>query len=380
MKPSPLLRLLALTVLLPLCACSAGTPSSSASASSASASSASASSETPVSSASDVLDAETGYLNIDKVVAFLGMSITDDVSACFREDAAGYIVNDGPYLVDADTLVRLTDAKVTGTGSVKWTGFRELDRSAGHPDPFSGVIPVSKLGDPVFCAMNLPSEITTYMSYRVNGANMYPADSQYKKLVTIGAIYKEKNTVLPDDAEITVCLGKIQLLLCDESSGWHIANEMPHPASPNKLFYLPWPLEHTLGTLTLPKDRLVDQGSYIEIHLTGADLNGSRGKDKGADGMVLHFWGTNSFQDGDTVQGMVAAYTAWIKEPEMVGKVAATVGADWRTADGTVRQAVSGRNYKLTTEPRLVFAHNVGPKAYDTVMDTDKVQALLGLK
>ena len=200
MKPSPLLRLLALTVLLPLCACSAGTPSSSASASSASASSASASSasassETPVSSASDVLDAETGYLNIDKVVAFLGMSITDDVSACFREDAAGYIVNDGPYLVDADTLVRLTDAKVTGTGSVKWTGFRELDRSAGHPDPFSGVIPVSKLSDPVFCAMNLPSEITTYMSYRVNGANMYPADSQYKKLVTIGAIYKEKNTV-----------------------------------------------------------------------------------------------------------------------------------------------------------------------------------------
>ncbi len=372
MKPSPLLRLLALTVLLPLCACSAGASSAS--------SGQPVSSEPSVSSASDIVDAETGYLNIDKLVAFLGKKSSENVSDCFREDAAGYIVNDGPYLVDAATLVRLTEAKVIGTGSVKWIDFRVLDQSAGHPDPFDGVIPVSKLSDPVFCAMNLPSELTTYMSFRINAANMYPADSQYKKLLTIGAIYKEKNTVLPDDAEITVCLGKIQLLLCDEASGWHIANEMAHPASPNKLYYLPWPLENTLGTLTLPKDRLVDQGSYIEIHLTGADLNGSRGKDKGADGMVLHFWGTNSFQDGDTVQGMVAAYTAWIKEPEMVGKVAATVGADWRTADGTVRQAMSGRNYKLTTEPRLIFAHNVGPNAYDTVMDTDKVQTLLGLK
>ena len=71
---------------------------------------------------------------------------------------------------------------------------------------------------------------------------------------------------------------------------------------------------------------------------------------------------------------------AWIKEPEYVGKVVAAIGADWRTAESKVSQAFSGRNYKLTTEPRLIFGHNVGPKAYDTVMDTETVQRLFGLK
>ena len=58
----------------------------------------------------------------------------------------------------------------------------------------------------------------------------------------------------------------------------------------------------------------------------------------------------------------------------------AAIGADWRTAKGEISQAFSGYNYKLTTEPRLIFGHNVGPNAYDEIMDTDKVQQLLGLK
>ncbi len=40
----------------------------------------------------------------------------------------------------------------------------------------------------------------------------------------------------------------------------------------------------------------------------------------------------------------------------------------------------SGHNYKRSTEPRVIFGHNIGPKLYEQIMNTEKVQEFLGLK
>ena len=325
------------------------------------------------------------FFNVDAEVARRGLNKNQDVSICFKEGVKGYIVNGGPYKVDEATLVRLTKSEVKGNGSVKWKNYSELGASTGNTDLFDGIVPVSKLKDPIFMSAALPSELQTYMDWRINATNMYKAESKYRKLVAIGAIYKEKDTVLPDDAEITVCLGRITLLARTQEKGWFIADDMKYPADPKHIYYLPWTLEDILGNLKLPANRLSKKSDHIEIKLTGAMLNGTYNvpdeHKSEVEGSVLHFWGTNwTFDDGSEVQGCVAGYVAWIKEPEYVGKVVAAVGADWRTSDSQVSQALSGMNYKLTTEPRLIFGHNVGPKAYDEIMDTEKVQQLLGLK
>ncbi len=331
------------------------------------------------------------YFDVDAEVRRQGKTVSDDVSACFKKDVEGYIINGGTYKVDAETLVRLTKTPVKGTGSVKWRSYNKLGTTTGNTDLFDGIVPVSKLHDPIFMSTALPSEITTHMDFRVNATNMAPAEQKWRKLLAIGAIYKEKDTVLPDDAEITICLGRVVLLGRTEEKGWFIANDMAHPAAPKHIYYLPWDLEHTLGTGTIPSDRIKTYSDHVEIKLTGAMLNGhfysagkenayNNNKDK-IEGSVLHFWGTNwTFADGSKVQGCVVGIQAWIKEPEYVGKVALAIGADWRPANNQALQCFSGMNYKLTTEPRLAIGHNVGPKAYDTIMDTDKVQQLLGMK
>ena len=64
----------------------------------------------------------------------------------------------------------------------------------------------------------------------------------------------------------------------------------------------------------------------------------------------------------------------------MVGHFAATIGANWRIeAGGSTDQVFSGYNHLITTHPRTVFGHNVGPAVYDQIMDSAAVQKLLGL-
>ncbi len=326
---------------------------------------------------------EKKLVDIDEAFKSAEEDLSEDASSLFAGDAEGYIINGGPYKVDEEVLLRLTELPVEGEGSVMWRGFKAFS-DKDNPDPFDGVVPVSKLKDPVFMSVCLPSELNTYMHWRVNASNMNAAREDFRKLVAIGAIYKEKDTVLPDDAEITVCLGKITLLMNTEEDGWFVGNEMNHPAKPNRVFYLPWSLEKTLGALKLPDERLTEFDDRYEIRLSGAMLNGTYNVPEEyidqVEGSVLHFWGTNWQGYGGNVRGCVAGYIGWIKEEEYVGKVVAAVGADWRTGEGKIAQAFSGKNYRLTTEPRVIFGHTVGPKNYDTVMDTELVQKHLGLK
>ena len=322
------------------------------------------------------------YFDVDAEVARRGLNKNQDVSVCFKEGVKGYIVNGGPYKVDEATLVRLTKSEVKGNGSVKWAKFSKMGASTGNPDLFDGIVPVSKLKDPIFMSTALPSELQTYMDWRINATNMALPISEYKKAISIGAVYKAKGAVIPDDAEITLCLGKIMLVAYTEEKGWFMADQMTYPSNP-MFFYLPW----EVGSAKIPESIRSNKTDHVEIKLTGAMLNGNYGKDKFSqevqdkiDECVVHYWGNNWIGNVIDIKGVVAGHYAWIKEEEYVGKVVAAVGVDFKRPDYSGTQAFSGRNYKLTTEPRLIFGHNVGPKAYDEIMDTEKVQQLLGLK
>lgn len=325
-----------------------------------------------------------GYCDVNMAIREAGASTGWDVSEYFDPDAKGYAIYDGTYMVNAETLRRLTEVPVVGDGDVIWMDYKMLYSSLGHTDLFTGYIPVEKLHDPVFMSMNLPSEAQTYMKDRINGGNMTPPSEKFTQLMTIGAIYKAAGAEIPDDAEITLCLGKTSLLLRTEKEGWFVAKQTVKPSRPETLYPLPW--DGGAGIAKITASRIVEHDDHYEIKLTGAMLNGTykglqfNSKGKEIDESCLHFWGGNVAVNGGEIQGMVAGFEAWIKEEEYVGKIVAAVGADWRTSQNKISQAFSGYNYVLTTEPRLVFGHTVGPNSYDTLMDTDLIQQWLGLK
>ena len=220
---------------------------------------------------------------------------------------------------------------------------------------------------------------------RVNASNMNPPVDDYINALSIGAIYPNPDKPLPDDAEFTLCFGRTTMIFYTEDKGWFMGKENATPAAPKALYYLPWELEHTVGVMSLPSDRVSFVDGHLEVKMKGSDLNGSAAKEAGATGAVCHIWGSKVYFDefqktGSEILGLVSSYEAWIKEPEWAEYVVAAVAVDWRAKEEVGIQAYSGHNYALTTEPRVIFGHNVGPKMYDKIMDTEKVQELLELK
>lgn len=380
------------TLLLTAVACDStpsGSASSATSAATSAASSKTASSSAETSSAeSQASSAQTlpetderGYVLVANAVKKRDLAVAvADVSEVFDAAAPGYVVEGGPYLVNADTLKRLTTAKVEGSGSVKYVDFKVLRMDYDTDDPFTGEIPVSKLHDPVYVQMNLPSEAQTFMTTRVNPENMAYAISDRKRFLPIAAIYRNEETSIADTETFTVCLGRICILLKTKDKDWYIGDERSFPDNPVDVFHLPW--EAGTGTHKLPRENLNLADDHIEVTMTGADLNATAYRDKGAKGAVLHFWGSFAHAEGSSVTGMASSYVAWIKEGKMAGKLVGAVGIDCYLSSGSndIKQAYSGYNYLLDTSPRVIFGHTVGPRAYDTVMDTEKVQQLLGIK
>ena len=372
----------------------------------------SASSETATSSA-----ASSGFVDIDAAFAASGKSMTDDVSSLFTKDATGYVVNGGtaakPYLVDEDTIRRLTKTSVTGTGYVRWKGFSKGTNVSASVDPFDGVVPVSRLSDPIFMAACLPSEAKTYMSYRVNAGNHYPVTDEQKRIVTIGAVYRNENDKPADNAPLTICLSNFTILLHTQSKGWFVAEKLAVPAvsQVQQMYYLPWTLENAMGNYKIPAEQVSRKSDHVEVKLTGGSFNGAAfidadGKVTGRNGtkypynqiptnsggtgtleeLCHHYWGSEKYfsnlgTTGSQVDGVVVAYRAWVKEENMVGKLVATIGADIK---GSVnRQVFSGFNYALTTQPRWILGHNVGPKGCGTILtpaDSEQIQKLIGMK
>ena len=355
------------------------------------------------------------YYNVDAAFKASGKSMAADVSACFPADAKGYIINGGtasrPYLVDADTLFRLTEKPVIGTGYVKWKDFKNVNSSA-NSDPFTGVIPVAKLSDPIYLSTALPSEVNTFMTKRVNAGNLYPTQAKHIKAVTIGAVYRNEDDPPADNVTATLCICNIRLLYHTAEKGWFVAESVPVPTNSmvNHMYYLPWELSHTMGTYALSKE-LTRASDHVEIKVGGDVFNATPfitdGMVTAKDGTTypydnipvvtasstkyytltatcLHFWGTSILfskfdLDGSQIDGMVSAFQVWIKEPELANKFGVAIGIDLRDADNNINQSYSGRNYKITTEPQWIIGHNVGPKAYDEVMDSEAVQQLIGM-
>ena len=319
---------------------------------------------------------ERGYVIVRNMLDELDLSFNGDTSACFPADAAGYIVEGGPYPVDADTLRRLTTAKVEGSGTVKWIGYKEFGNTT---DSFSGEVPVAKLSDPAFMSMNLPSEAPTFMKDRINAQNMSTNYKGATRALPIAAIYRNTDVTLDDDETFTLCLGRITMIMRTKTEDWHLTGDWPYPSNPKDIYFLPWGNNRTI----LNPACLSEKDDHMEVTLTGADLNATERKKTHPEvkGAVLHFWGSFTRVDSSEVLGMVSSFVAWVQEPESEGKLVLAIGIDWYgEGAGALAQAYSGYNYLLTDQPRICFGHTVGPKAYDTVMDTETVQRLLGLK
>ena len=330
---------------------------------------------------------ERGYILVNNARKNRDLTMSsDDMSALFDRGAPGFVIENGPYLVDLDTLKFLSTAKVEGAGSVKYINYRTL-HSTSQSDPFDGAVPVSKLNDPVWLCACYPSEATTFMTTRVNAENMYSPAEKHNMILPIGGIYRNEDNVPADDASVTICIKDIRLLLHTKEKGWFYANDIGVPSSSmvNNVYNLPWLAEN--GSWHIPSSQIKKVDDHIELSMTGADFAGKYKETRPkVEASLIHFWGENvAFEDfgvkATDVDGVVAAYTAWIKEADMVGHFVGTIGADLRERDrGSTDQVFSGYNYLLTTTPRVIYCHNVGPKAYDSVMDSAKVQEMLGLK
>ncbi len=337
----------------------------------------------------------------DEAVVFVDQftgKIVGDHSAYFPEDAEGYYLDDMLFYVDEETFYRILSKPCTGTGSIKWVGYNEEISWHGDDfgpngervgnDGFHGILPVDKFDDPLYVFMCKPSERVNYMGRsRINAGNMSPPEDRFISALTLGSIYKNVEKELPDDAEFTICLGRVTLIYYTDEKGWYIEKEWETPAKPNSLYYLPWDLEWNGAPpvkLTDERVKLVDD--HYEITLTGEMLNGNygKGKDAGAEGAVLHFWSPKiPLENGGSIRAVAASYECWIKEPEWAEYVTAEIGVDWRDGDGKgqeIYQAFAGHNYAITTEPRVIFGHTCGPDMYDEVMDTELLKGLLGLK
>ena len=339
-----------------------------------------------------VTDAD-GYVDVDYAVQTAGLTMNHDVSACFPEDAKGYLINGGtaiqPYLVDKATLRRLTTLPCKGTGYVKWLGYNVKANATGTVDAFDGVAPVSRLNDPVFMAACLPSEANTFMSERVNAGNHFPLTDDQAYIVAIGAVYRNEDNKPADDAAVTVCISDFTLLLHTEANGWFPADNMTvlPKVNANRMYYLPWSLQNTIGSFTIPDGQITPIDDHTEIALTGSLFNGTAYGNSQIQEACLHFWANNKYfkthfsLTGSQIDGVVVAYRAWVKEADAAGKYVAAAAdikvSSTSTKKGADHQVFASYNYLLTNEPRWVFGHNVGPKKVDSILtpaDSEYIQ------
>ena len=297
-------------------------------------------------------------------------------SEYFPEDAEGYYLDDMLFLVDRETFFRVLSKPVAGTGAIKWMNFDPARNFSENLDKFDGILPVDKMDDPLYVYMCRPSDLEDSHSF-----NMALEAAEYEYILPMAVILNIEDKPIPDDAEVTICIGRMTMSVYTEKDGWVLVQDLDVPSTPKHIYYLPWSLEATLGRMTLPEDRVKLVDDHYEVTLTGADLHGADKVAEGATGSVLHFWGTRYYiPERNTILGMTASFECWIKEEEWTDCLLASVGIDWKTSDGGGKQVFTGHGYAVTTDNKIVFGHNVGPKLYDEIMDTEKLQEFMGLR
>ena len=348
----------------------------------------------------------------------------------------GYKI-DGTYRLDADTLRMLTTVPCTGNGTVKYKDYNNFseyiaDKSYGvgyGPHCYGEQIvsaPVSKLSDPIYMSMALPSEGTTYQNVlhpsdpRNNGNNLHAVCTvsgctrcnkvEYIRLNALGAFYlnQDKKDELSNykDVQFKLCLGNIRLFVNTASGGWQQVKVDATPTSGNGYLYcLPWALEWNSATSKTYLDscksltNVSRKTNYSEIPLTVGDFfftktfTGTDGKSYSIDERVLHFWGSQyNIANDDAILGIIASYDMWIEYDESIGikledYFISSIGADWRYSNGSggyiTRQAFAGYKHAVSTEKITVYGHNLTPSNYDSLMPSTAItffKNTLGIK
>ncbi len=288
----------------------------------------------------------------------------------------GYYIEKGVFLLSRDAILRVVAYPFKGDGAIKWTDFKpdwiECD------DQFDGVLPISKMSDPLYVDMCLPNE---EIIDRTNATNMYAVADDYRNALPIAGIALAQGKSLPDDAELTLCFGPIKLYARTKSSdGWFVASEMI--AKPVNIYPLPWTLENDENPVhnqRILEERITEVDGHYEVKLYGGDFTGATFDDERVKSSILHFWGDFYYYDhGSDILGLASSYVVWVKEPEYSGYlVAGGAATDLRGPSIATQQAYNGRNATITTEPTIAIGHNVGPKSYDSIMNSEQLQALM---
>lgn len=260
-------------------------------------------------------------------------------------------VNDKVYYVDAPTMLSLAQNKnIQGNGYIRWDGWKALSKE----NILSGNLKVNYINDEIYTSMKLPSEVSTYLKWRVNPEVIKYQPSGYINTLGIGSIYPVTGAELPDN--FNIYLGKLKtfVLMAGENEQWKVIDSHKCLDSDEyySIHYLPWQL-HKYEKISHEK---IEIGSdYVKFNFTKEDLNSK----------VLHFWGTQKPCISEQAIGMVTIYEVWSDTPDITGKLAAAIGIDQRNAKKEVQQAFSGRNYAVTNSKRLVIGHNMPDDVYD---------------
>ncbi len=288
----------------------------------------------------------------------------------------GYYIEKGVFLLSRDAILRVVEYPFKGKGAIKWMDFQP--DWVVCDDQFDGVLPISKMNDPLYVDMCLPNE---EIIDRTNATNMYAVADDYRNALPIAGIALAQGKSLPEDAEITLCFGPIRLYArTKDSDGWFIASEMM--AKPVNIYPLPWTLENDENPVhnqRIAEERITEVDGHYEVKLRGGDFTGASFDDERVESSILHFWGTFYYYDhGSDILGLASSYVVWVKEPEYAGYlVAGGAATDLRGDNIATQQAYNGRNATITTEPTIAIGHNVGPKNYDTIMNSEQLQKLM---
>ena len=282
-------------------------------------------------------------------------------------------IPDGLYTVNKNTILTLADSKqvtVTGSGSVRWNEWKNFNKPKNDIYWSKGEIPVSKLNDPIFCSMHLPSEANHYMN-RTNGDIHYtPWDDTDGNAVSIGAIYKRADVddlVLPD--EFTICLGRMKLWLYQTDSGYiQLEDNSIYPDDINVLYKEGWSGE----TKKLDSNLVTYYDDHIEVKLTKEIF----------EGYILHFWGRKHIYGvtKETTKYAICAFDCWVKEPEAENIFVSAIGVDYRNTNNEIHQGYSGRSKLLTTSPHTLWGHSIPDSEYDKIVNTNLIQTQFNVK
>lgn len=220
----------------------------------------------------------------------------------------------------------------------------------------SGDIKTDYMDDEVYMSMKLPCEVPIYRH------NVNPVLYDYKpsggvNALGIGAIYPVEGAVLPEHFDFYI--GKLATYVLYEGSNEWVT--LDSHKSLNNMYYFSLYSTPSYSFFRKLTNSEVEFGdTYTKYSLTANDFSTA----------LLHFWGIQQPAPSQDIRALVTMYEVWTDDPNVVGKLCATIGNDQRDASGKVTQAFSGRNYAVTTDKRIVMGHNIPDDVYDELVQS----------